>query len=442
MNNQADKQDDDNAYLLPSSKIKAVLNPLPKDTNDEAEQGSAKADSSDLAADVIRTKISALYGGEPDAKAELVEAKEPNIPHSKHQQFMLNLSESGKSVAEIQTAWHEYYSALPDKEKHEVWQEFYSAAAIAKKDQKTEEAHSDDILSTSSKQAHPNTHRPMVSIMPGEPTLKGAIKHSAAEKRSVAEIKQQITNRVRTRSKLKPKHHVQSLLFGLSMGAAVLLIMLFGFFNERFIAPFITPSRNVSATPIIIDPNSTAVGPESKVIIPKINVEIPVVYDVGTTEEKEIQASLERGVVHYATSAMPGEQGNNVIVGHSSNNILNKGKYKFAFVLLKRLENGDTFYLTKDGKRYAYKVFEKKIVKPNDISVLGNNSGKPATVTLITCDPPGTSINRLIVVGEQISPDPAGNVASKAAPEVAAQPKEVPGNAPSLWNRFTSWLTS
>ena len=29
----------------------------------------------------------------------------------------------------------------------------------------------------------------------------------------------------------------------------------------------------------------------------------------------------------------------------SSNNILNKGKYKFAFVLLKQLESGDTFMI-------------------------------------------------------------------------------------------------
>jgi sortase (surface protein transpeptidase) len=37
-----------------------------------------------------------------------------------------------------------------------------------------------------------------------------------------------------------------------------------------------------------------------KLIIPKINVEIPVVYDVNTIEESAVEKGLERGVVHYA----------------------------------------------------------------------------------------------------------------------------------------------
>ena len=224
------------------------------------------------------------------------------------------------------------------------------------------------------------------------------------------------------------------------MGSIVVIVLLLSFFNERFIAPFITPSKNVSSTSIIIDPNSTEAGPESEIIIPKINVEVPVVYNVASNQEKDVQKGLEDGVVHYITTPNPGENGNSVIVGHSSNNILNKGKYKFAFVLLNKLEKGDTFSLTKNGKRYTYKVYEKKIVKPTDISVLANQD-KPATVTLITCDPPGTSINRLIIVGEQISPEITTNVASTAKPE-STQPAIIPGNSPSLWSRITGIFSS
>ncbi len=133
-----------------------------------------------------------------------------------------------------------------------------------------------------------------------------------------------------------------------------MIIVLFSFFNERFIAPLIQPSRNVTNTPLISD--ASAVGPAPEVIIPKINVEIPVVYGVNTIDEAAIDTALEEGVVHYADTADPGQNGNLVIVGHSSNNIFNKGKYKFAFVLLSRLETGDTFYLQKDGRRYTYQV--------------------------------------------------------------------------------------
>jgi sortase A len=255
----------------------------------------------------------------------------------------------------------------------------------------------------------------------------------------VGDIKKQILSRVSQRGTLQAKHHVQSLLFGIGLGCIALMLLLMGFFNERFIAPFITPSKAVSNTPIIIDPNDTVAPNDTKVIIPKINVEIPVVYDEPSIEEHAIQNALERGVVHYATTPNPGEQGNAVLFGHSSNNILNKGKYKFAFVLLNRLDEGDTFMLTHGGKRYVYRVYGKKIVKPTEVGVLGA-AAKPNSATLITCDPPGTSINRLVVTGEQITPDPAANVASKTAPPTAAAPADIPSNAPTLWNRLTSWL--
>jgi sortase A len=132
--------------------------------------------------------------------------------------------------------------------------------------------------------------------------------------------------------------------------------------------------------------------------------------------------------------------GNAVIFGHSSNNILNKGAYKFAFVLLNRLQEGDTFMLTKDGKRYVYRVYKKYVVKPTEVGVLGTQD-KPSTATLITCDPPGTSINRLIVVGEQISPDPASNGASTAL-HTSQEPSIVPGNSITLWQRIKNWFTS
>jgi hypothetical protein len=64
---------------------------------------------------------------------------------------------------------------------------------------------------------------------------------------------------------------------------------------------------------------------------------------------------------------------------------------------------------------------------------------KPDTATLITCDPPGTSIHRLVVTGVQVTPEPTTNVASTAT-KAAAQPATLPSNSPSLWQRFVGWL--
>jgi len=251
-------------------------------------------------------------------------------------------------------------------------------------------------------------------------------------------MRQKIATKVSARGKLKPKHHLQSLLFGLGMGLAVLTIFMFGFFNERFVAPFITPSKTASASPIIIDPNSSGtVGPESKLIIPKLNVEVPVVYDVPSNEEKDIQKGLEDGVVHYPTTPFPGQKGNVSIVGHSSNNIFNPGKYKYVFTLLNRLQEGDTFFINYNGQRYVYKIYKKHIVKPSDVYVLGPQSEKESTATLITCDPPGTNVNRLVLVGEQVSPEPLKNVAgASTGGQNVSQPATVPGNSRSLFDRL------
>lgn len=372
------------------------------------------------AADIIRHKLDQLYSTEPSAKAELDEADHTEH-RSKHQKFMYELGHSGKSLAEIQTAWHTYYNRLTNKEKHEVWQEFYEEHNRKKTDKTIAPA------------------GPIITVTPAQPPIHA---HSSTHKprpRNIAVIKDHLLGQVQSQAVRKAKRS-HSLLFGLACGSIAVVILLFGFFNERFIAPFITPSRSVSNTSIIIDPSTTAAGKEPLIIIPKINVEIPVVYDENSIEEAAVQKALERGVIHYATTVNPGEKGNGVIFGHSSNNIFNSGKYKFAFVLLKRLEKGDTFMLQKDGKRYVYKVYDKKIIKPEEVSILSDQAGKAATFTLITCDPPGTTINRLVVLGEQISPDPAKNVASKV--ERNRSTETLPGNAPSLWSRLTSWLSS
>jgi sortase A len=186
-----------------------------------------------------------------------------------------------------------------------------------------------------------------------------------------------------------------------------------------------------------VAPNST---PE--VIIPKINVEIPLDLSVTSTDQNQIENALESGVVHYPTTVLPGQQGNTAFFGHSSNNIFNPGKYKFAFVLLHELVPGDTFYLTYNDKVYAYQVYDRQIVDPSNVSVLNNVPGKIATATLITCDPPGTSLHRLVVWGEQVSPNPSVNTVSAISPSAAGTPTVLPDNGPTLWSRFVKAIVN
>jgi len=82
--------------------------------------------SGNQAADLIRKKLSTIFEDEPNIKDEVSEV-DVAAKLSKHQKFIKELSSSGKDLATIQTAWHQYYVGLDDKEKHEVWQEFYTA---------------------------------------------------------------------------------------------------------------------------------------------------------------------------------------------------------------------------------------------------------------------------------------------------------------------------
>lgn len=387
------------------------------------------------AADLIRQKLNRIYANEPDPVEEVQEVRSLTEPQrSKHQQFMFELSNSGKSFAEIQTEWHDYYSRLDDDEKQEVWDEFYSANAELKPAQ----------AEAKKQRTHEQREEPAglrVHNLPPEEAATIQPPQMRQTPRNIEEAKASIIQTVSKRSKRKMtrKQHAQSLLFGLSMGAIAVFVMLFGLFNERIIAPFMTPSKSISDMSIIIDPTNSAVTDTAQIIIPKINVQIPVVYDIPTIQEADVQAGLERGVVHYPTTPNPGEKGNAVIFGHSANNILNQGAYKFAFVLLHKLEIDDVFYVDYGGIRYAYQIYDRKIVAPTEVSVL-NTQAEPSTMTLITCDPPGTVRNRLIVVGKQISPDPIANSTSNVRQNSNEKPAELPSDPPSLWGRLWEWL--
>ncbi|MBC7581385.1 class E sortase [Aeromicrobium sp.] len=390
------------------------------------------ADDRAAATAIIRNKLDAIYKEEPNAADEIAE-EEQIQDRTKHQEFMHRLVNSGRSLAEIQTAWHEYYVDLPDNEKHQVWQEFYDSNKLVSKYHKVSgqvAALKPEPQAASGVVVQDHTPK-LIAVHPA-----GAPK----ERRTAKQIHRVIADKVSAGGKIKAKHHFQSLLFGLGAGALIIIITLFGLFNQVVLAPFYQPSRNASAAPLIINNNGVAPTSTPEVIIPKINVEIPVNYDQKSTDEAAIENDLENGIVHYPTTALPGENGNAAFFGHSSNNIFNKGKYKFAFVLLHTLVPGDTFYLTNNGKVYVYKVITKTVVEPTQVEVLDPVPGQTATATLITCDPPGTSLRRLVIVGQQISPAISGNTASSVTTTNAAPTSDtsagLPGNGPSLASRI------
>ncbi len=139
----------------------------------------------------------------------------------------------------------------------------------------------------------------------------------------------------------------------------------------------------------------------SRIKVPKINVDAPIVFS-PTADENTIQKHLQRGVVHYPGTAKPGEVGNTFITGHSSNFWWVEGSYNYVFVNLDKLTVGDQAIIYHAGNKYVYSVSSKKVVAPDEVSVLEQT--ETPILTLMTCTPPGTNWRRLVIKLDQIAP--------------------------------------
>ncbi|MEI7690627.1 MAG: sortase [bacterium] len=159
----------------------------------------------------------------------------------------------------------------------------------------------------------------------------------------------------------------------------------------------VTPETEKSAP---LDPGEV-VPSGSYLVIPKIGINVPIIYS-NSLDEKSVQNDLQSGVAHYSTTANPGEPGNGFITGHSSNYWWNPGKFNYVFANLDRVGVGDQVIIYYQGNKFVYQATEKKVVNPSDLSVL--QQGETPTLTLMTCTPPGTSWQRLIIKFDQISP--------------------------------------
>lgn len=151
--------------------------------------------------------------------------------------------------------------------------------------------------------------------------------------------------------------------------------------------------------------------PENRIIIPKLDLNVPIVIPSSdalmaedwTRLEHDIQEGLEDGVVHYPGTARPGQAGNFFLTGHSSYFPWAEGDYKSVFARLHALEVGDEYWVFYGGDRHRYIVQEKKEVKPSDVSVLDQPLSRRLS-TLMTCTPIGTTLRRLIIRAQEVDP--------------------------------------
>lgn len=154
----------------------------------------------------------------------------------------------------------------------------------------------------------------------------------------------------------------------------------------------------VAVSENIITPVSTQYG----IVIEKIGANAKIIPDVDPSNEAAYVAALANGVAEASGSTPPGQPGNLYLFSHSTDAPWNIIRFNALFYLLKELEAGDKVVIFRNNIRYDYVVFDKIIISQNDISYLTNRYDFPV-LTLQTCDPPGTLLNRLIVRAKLIS---------------------------------------
>ncbi|HET6747415.1 MAG TPA: sortase [Candidatus Saccharimonadales bacterium] len=250
------------------------------------------------------------------------------------------------------------------------------------------------------------------------------------------ELRSTLVNKLQTGAKkVRGSRH----FIPIAAAACVMLVFLFLQYNRVLFAnveAYVSPG-NINPANIIVDPvTEVPVSADPKLIIPKINVDVPVVFDTTPDQASQLKA-MEGGVAWFGipgANSKPGQVGNTVLSGHSSNDVVDRGDYKFIFARLEQLAQGDTVYVNYQGKRYTYTITKKEVVKPTEVSKLVYATDKPI-LTLITCTPLGTALNRLLVTAEQVSPDPKS--AAKAPDSSGGNSAvDMPGNSPTFIQRI------
>lgn len=338
----------------------------------------------EAAANILRTQVEGIYKQDQ-------EALEPKNPYYKtYQNAEGPLTQN---IDEYHSAWQDYYQKYYEGYyKHKSSQQILSSVEIENLDESKQ-----DLLKR---------------------------------------LKLDVKNKMRSGTK-KVRHNrlFKPIAIGLAVMLIILLLQYYRVIQANVYA-YVSPGA-INPQNIVVNPLSDlTVSGEPRLIIPKINVDVPVVYDVAN-DSKSLMSAMDRGVAHFSipgASSLPGEKGNTVLSGHSSNSVFDNNDYKFIFAGLDKLVPGDVIYVNYKGIRYTYAVTGKETVEPTDVNKLVIGNDKPV-LTLVTCTPLGTARYRLLVMADQVSPDPGK---ATAPTSTSNQSSQMPGNTPTLFE----WIAS
>ena len=362
--------------------------------------------------------------GEQTLRSELIQ-KYNSENRSSLKQAPINLTKQTPDWQKYHSDWQNYYQ--------KYYSEYYAKAA-----QKYLETEKSKL---SAQTASTNAYLSQDSIARTE----------ASAKQVEVSLRERIRKKANSSFKLSKRHKQFVPIFA---GVFSVLFVLFLQYNRLIFAPimaYIAPGNTKDTGITAIDPTvSEAPTADPRLLIPKLNVDVPVFFNISN-DTATINNAMNHGVAQFkipGADAMPGQIGNLVISGHSAGDIYSNNQYKFIFSGLERLVDGDLIYVNYNSVRYTYKVYKRETVEPTNVAALVYKVDKPI-LTLITCTPLGSDRYRLLVMAEQINPSYEQQENTKIANhETGTEDNKtpsssiMPANERSFFDRVWRWLTN
>lgn len=148
--------------------------------------------------------------------------------------------------------------------------------------------------------------------------------------------------------------------------------------------------------------------PTNRLIIPSINLDVPLVESSVTIykdfTETSFDSDLENGVVKYPTTPNPWGWWNAFFFGHTSQEYWKKNPYWTVFRNIPQLKENDKIQVVREWVLYEYKVVKTVVVRPKDVNDTYVNFWEEwkEYITLMWCYPIGRIDKRMMIFAEKI----------------------------------------
>jgi len=165
--------------------------------------------------------------------------------------------------------------------------------------------------------------------------------------------------------------------------------------------PVFAPALNDNTTGAVLE-EAAAWGVDSSfaIVIPALGATSNVISNVDPFDADQYQSVLLQGIAHAKGTSFPGYPGTIYLFSHSTDSLLNVARYNAVFYELRRLELGERIIIFFQDQKFEYQVTEKHVVPAEDTSWLSRHTED--RLILQTCDPPGTTFRRLLVIAKPL----------------------------------------